>query len=62
VRLSKTGPFLLVLGAVLAVSCGGATSAAHAAKSVGAPAVSSQPAGSYRATVLKIACLRWKLG
>ena len=44
--MSKTGPFLLILGAVLAVSCGGVTSAAHAAKSAGTPAVSSRPSGT----------------
>ncbi len=45
-RQGKTGPFLLILSAVLAVSCGGVTSAPHAAKSSGAPAVSSQPSGT----------------
>jgi hypothetical protein len=48
VRLSKTGPFLLILGAALTVSCGGVTSAAHAAKSAGASAVSSQPSGTLK--------------
>ena len=46
VKLSKTGPFLLILGAALAVSCGGVTSAPHAAKSSGTPAVSGQPTGT----------------
>ena len=45
VRLSKTGPFLLILGAALAVSCGGVTSAPHVANSSGTPAVSGRPSG-----------------
>ena len=46
VRQSKTGPFLLIMSAALAVSCGGVTSAPHAAKSVGPPAVSGRPSVS----------------
>jgi hypothetical protein len=37
---------LLILGALLAVGCGGVTSAPHAAKSSGGPAVSGQPSGT----------------
>jgi hypothetical protein len=48
VRLSKTGTCFLILGAALAVSCGGVTSAPHAAKSAGAPAVSGQPSDTPR--------------
>lgn len=43
---SKAGPFLLILTAALAVSCGGVTSAPHAAKSSGTPTVSSQPSST----------------
>jgi hypothetical protein len=46
VRRGKTGPFLLILGAVLAVSCSGVTSVPRAAKSSGTPAVGSQPSGT----------------
>jgi len=45
-KLRKAGPFLLILGAVLAVSCSGVTSAPHAAKSSGTPALSSRPTGT----------------
>jgi hypothetical protein len=46
VKLRKTGPFLPILGAVLAAGCSGVASALHAAKSSGTPAVSSQPTGT----------------
>jgi hypothetical protein len=46
VRLRKAGPFLLVLGAVLAVSCSGVTSAPHAVRSSGTPALSSRLTGT----------------
>src|ERR1700735_5080696 len=46
VRARKTGPFLLVLGAVLAVGCGGVTSAPRAMKSPNTPAVGTQPSGT----------------
>ncbi len=48
-RQGKRGPFLLIVSAVLAVSCGGVISAPHApraAKSSGTPAVSGQPSGT----------------
>lgn len=45
VRLSKTGPFVLILGAALAVSCGSATSAPPVATSSATSTASSQPAG-----------------
>ena len=46
VRVSKTGPFVVTLGAVLVVSCSGVTSAPHATKSTGTLAVSSQLSGT----------------
>ena len=45
-RLRSTGPFLLIVGAVLAVGCGGLTAAPPAAKPAGTPAVSGQPSGT----------------
>jgi hypothetical protein len=45
VRLGKTGPFLLIVGAVLAAGCGGVTSAPRAAKSSGTPSVGGRPSG-----------------
>ena len=45
-RLRKTGPFLLIVGAVLAVGCGGLTYAPRAARSSGTPAVSGRPSGT----------------
>ena len=41
-----TGPFLLIVSAVLAVSCGGLTSAPHATKASGAPGAGGQPSGT----------------
>lgn len=46
VRLGKTAAFLLIVGAALAVSCSGVTSAPHAAKSSGTSAVASRPSGT----------------
>jgi hypothetical protein len=45
-RLSRTGPFLLLLSAMLAVSCGAATSAPRSTKSPQASATSGQPSGA----------------
>ena len=45
-RLLKTGPLLLLLGAVLTVSCGTAAATSHAAKSVSKLAPSGQPSGT----------------
>ena len=47
-RQGKTAPFLLIVSAVLAVSCGGLTSAPPTVKSSGTPAVSGQPSGTPR--------------
>jgi hypothetical protein len=46
VKLGKTSPFLLLLGTVLAVGCGGVTSAPHAANSSGTATVTSQLSGT----------------
>src|SRR5262249_12448308 len=43
VRLRQAGPFLLILSAVLVVSCGGVTASPPATRSTGTPTVTSRP-------------------
>ena len=46
VRLRNTHPFVLMVGVMLTVSCGGVTAAAHPAKSSAALVASGQPTGT----------------
>src|ERR1700761_862108 len=46
VKLRNIGPFLLILGAMLAVSCGGVPSAPRTAQSPGTTAVGSHSSGA----------------